>query len=182
MPPFTVEGATVNLYLGAPKVKKTRKEEGDAPKHVKGKSGLDVDPASELVKNLRVTCDVDAARSETHVLRIAFDPTKVMGRSKSGKSFTVSTSGGFQPVLDGTGRLVCRLSLNAYKPAPPITGVDVKEAVATVLKKTPKEERRELIFLNVYNQVREELGCSGDDDGEIKSQVKEEVKLFLSQE
>ncbi|KAG5500368.1 hypothetical protein JKF63_03460 [Porcisia hertigi] len=142
------------------------------------------------LRNLTLTCtptsppDTQAAmpaalHAGVYTIDLCFDPTLNFGRTSSGKSLAVATTGGFQQVFDADGRVVCRLSLNAYRPAPPLTEADITAAVQTVLETKPKTQLSSISFKDVLNEVMGELGLCEAMKETVKQNIKEAVVAFV---
>ncbi|CCW68762.1 unnamed protein product [Phytomonas sp. Hart1] len=186
MPPCMLEGRmTLALHLGPHKEKRARGEKRsrstDAASTSSGKDQegvLNSGDAGSKVRNLHVLCtktDEDTLR-----LKITFDPTKSFGRSSSGKSLTVSTSSGFQPIVIN-GNMVCRIQFNAYRPAPQLDKETVHDAVFRVLKTKPSSDLNTLSFKTVLKELQEELGLREGQETSIKEEAKIAVKTFLDE-
>ncbi|CCW62426.1 unnamed protein product [Phytomonas sp. EM1] len=185
MSPCVLGGTTLALHLGPPKEKRARVEKQsqstDAASATNGKSQegvLNSGDEDGKIRNMVVLCD----KLDNDVLRLSvtFDPTKSFGRSSSGKSVTVSTSSGFQPIVLN-GSMVCRIQFNAYRPAPPLNEETVRDAVFRVLRTKPASNLGDLSFKRVLQEIREELGLREGQEALIKEEAKAAVKTFLEE-
>ncbi|KPI85413.1 hypothetical protein ABL78_5538 [Leptomonas seymouri] len=190
MPSFRLKDLTVTLYVAAVKAVRSRTESASAspaPLQSQGSAGahggfLKEDGKEDKVRNVVVACapaDVDTAGSDAHTLELTFDPTQSYGRSSSGKSMTVAATGGFQRVVDREGRVICRVNLNAYRPAPSITNDEVAAAVKKVLSGKPKATLASLPFKDVLAEVMEEVGARETMKEALRATVKTEVAAYL---
>lgn len=150
------------------------------------------DGRAEKVRNIAVTCTPVSTTESTRVppssqpdaytIDIAFDPTLKLGYSASGKSVTVASTGGFQRAVDSQGRVVCRVSLNAYRPAAPLSDADVTATVKAVLGDKPKADLASLSFKAVLGEVSDTLGLNAAMQDTYKPKIKEAVVAFLRSE
>ncbi|KAG5474606.1 hypothetical protein LSCM4_03779 [Leishmania orientalis] len=150
-------------------------------------SGMD-----KKVRNVTVTCapvtaqsaqtpTSSGSRSDAYTIDLRFDPTQSFGRSSSGKCLLVATTGGFQRVVDAEDHIVCRLSLNAYRPAPPLSEEEITTAVQAVLATKPKAQLLSLSFKELLTEVVSVLGLSEPMKEAMKPKIKEAAVAFLQE-
>lgn len=173
LPPCCVGESTLTLLVSGPKAKKQKVEE----KMELPKGGL-MQATEGKVRNLTVECTTQDNNGDFR-LQLLLDPTSSFGRSTSGKSVTVSSSGGFQAVVNEKGVYVCRINFNAYKPAPPLGRATVDLAVAKVLDAVPKNDLPSLSFKTVLSDVLGELQLSETHADLVKEMTKQAVKEYM---
>lgn len=195
MPAFRLGDLTVALCVGAVKAARARTEK-DASAAPPSSDTRDVatNPHGQLlqaededdkVRNVFVKCaadadaDTTATPADAYDLELTVDPTARLGRSSSGKSMTVASTGGYQRVVDAAGRVVCRVSLNAYVPAPPFTADEIAAAVETVLSAKEAATLSSLSFKDVLSEVMAEMGAAEAMKDSLRDKVKEKVGSFL---
>ncbi|KAG5474274.1 hypothetical protein LSCM1_03054 [Leishmania martiniquensis] len=210
LPAFCVGDLKVTLFVSAPKAARARSEktsrEGQLPtassslapssrvsSHANAGGGWLLEKGMDKrVRNVAVTCTPvseesaqKATSSESHYrayrIDLCFDPTRSCGRSSSGKCLMVATTRGFQRVVDSEDHIVCRLSLNAYRPAPPLSEVEITTAVQAVLASKPKAQLPSLSFKEVLAEVVSVLGLSEPMKEAIKPKIKEAAVAFLEE-
>lgn len=142
------------------------------------------------VRNVTVTCTTAPAQGEeaaaspgshsgAYTIDLCFDPTLSFGRSLSGKWVTVASTGGFQRVVDAEDRAVCRFSLYAGRPAPPLSEAEITAAVRAVLAAKPKARLPSLSFKEVLTEVMSMLDLSEAMKETVKPKIKEAVMAFV---
>lgn len=202
-PSFRLGDLTVVLSVAAVKAARARKETtGASTKVSPGQSTtttttsphggfLQEGSKEEKVRNVTATCTAaagvqkkqasneDADPDVAYDLVFTVDPTRRYGRSSSGKSLTVASTGGFQHVVDRDGRVVCRANLNSYRPAPPITDEEVARTVKKVLAAKPQADLAGLSFKDVLAEVMAGLGAGEAMKEGLRGRVKEEVAAFV---
>ncbi|KPA85524.1 hypothetical protein ABB37_01798 [Leptomonas pyrrhocoris] len=186
MPAFRLKDLTVMLYVAAVKAARARTESvsmSPASLQSQGSTGahgdfLKEDGKEDKVRNVVVACTPTSA-AEAYNLEFTFDPTKNYGRSSSGKSLTVASTGGFQRVVDREGRVVCRVSLNGYRPTPPVADDEIATAVEKVLSAKEEASLGELSFKDVLAEVMRELGAGEAMKEALRARVKGEVATYL---
>ncbi|KAK7201031.1 hypothetical protein NESM_000162900 [Novymonas esmeraldas] len=143
------------------------------------------------VRNVVVVCTAASAPEATaasaavshldgeYLVDLRFDPTQSFGRSSSGKSLTVASTAGFQRVADADGRVVCRLSFNAYRPAPPLSEAEILAAVQAVLSVKPAASLPTLSFKEVLEDVLGALGAVEAMRDVLKPKIKDAVVAYV---
>ncbi|EAN85360.1 hypothetical protein C3747_10g241 [Trypanosoma cruzi] len=105
---------------------------------------------------------------------LRFDPTQFIGRSFSGKSLTVSSSGGWCSI----GNEIF-IMFNAHKPAPHLSPAEIRSAVQNVLDSRRVEEITSLSLKKVEILVVTALNLKGSSLADVRGQVKEAVKAYM---
>lgn len=199
LPSFRLGDVTVALSIGAIKAARARTEKaGDStPKKVSGGGGQGgfvlAEGKENKVCNVSVTCAPASASASTkkkekreqdgeaaaYDLVFTLDPTQQHKRTASGKSLTVASTAGFQRIADAAGNEVCRASLNAYRPAPPLTDDEIVAAVEAVLSAKPASDLPDLSFRDVLAEVMEALGVGETMKDSLRTTAKDAVTAFL---
>ncbi|EKF38534.1 hypothetical protein MOQ_001258 [Trypanosoma cruzi marinkellei] len=105
---------------------------------------------------------------------LRFDPTQFSGRSFSGKSVTISSSGGWCSI----GNEIF-IMFNAHKPAPHLSHAEIRRAVQNVLESRRMEEITSLSLKKVVMLVVTALNLKGNSLVDVRGQVKEAVKEYM---
>ncbi|KAH9586112.1 hypothetical protein LSM04_002285 [Trypanosoma melophagium] len=180
IPSFTLNG---DITIAAMVKSSRKKRKGEEQQTEVKKDSEDVVFAvpSQKSKNLLVRCtkkvtdDSKNKDDDTILVEFQFDPTQTQGRSASGKSITVATSGGWCEIGQGLS-----ISFNAYKSAPPVALEEIVCTVAKVLDARPPEEVAALSLKTVMAEVLEGLGAESGVTSAVKEQVKNAVINYMS--
>lgn len=166
---FHVGDVQVQLHVRLPAAGKRKME---ASVEVPANGGLN---QSQKLRN------VTASLGKDNVLSLSFDPTLSFGLSSSGKSLTVASSSGFQPVYCTSGTEIARFNFNAFKPSSSVISVsEVDRAVKEVLAQEPEDSRSSLSFKTVRDTVLKNLDLPEKFEERYNSLIKERIKLFLT--
>lgn len=167
---FVVGGVHVQFYISAITTKKRKIET----------------PVATSVDGGIIQCEksqnITSSLSKGNVLSISFNPTLSYGLSSSGKSISVASSSGFQPICSSFGVEVAKINFNAFQPSTSIIRAsDVDRAVKEVLGNVSEDSRSTLSFRSIRDDVLKQLDLPENSSERYTPLIKEKVKLFLSQ-
>lgn len=169
MSPLNFNGKATIAFSLKRSSKKRKVEEG-----TEQKNGDFFVPSSKA-KNVLVRCVASDAGDGVVDIEVRFDPTQSFGRSASGKSVTIASSGGWCDVDNDIS-----INFNVYKPSPPLTYAEIEGAVREVLGGRTREEIVALSFKTVLAEVASVLGAKeGEGVGEAKEWVREAVTAHV---